>query len=152
MPWSLTRDRDAADDLVQDCLERALRKRVLWLPGRPVKPWLTKMMLNLYRDQYRRHRRQETHPMDPQDLVGTAGQCVIEDQLELQAVWHSLSHLPEPQREALLAVVVGGLTYDQAAESLGVPRGTVMSRIARARAQLRAAIDTPSSPKIRSVK
>ncbi|MBI1494316.1 RNA polymerase sigma factor [Rhodobacteraceae bacterium MYP1-1] len=50
---SLTHDKDAADDLVQDCIERALRKRLLWMPGRPLKPWLTKIMLNLYRDRWR---------------------------------------------------------------------------------------------------
>lgn len=55
--WSLSRDRDAADDLVQDCVERALRKRLLWIPGRPLKPWLIKMLLNIYRDQWRLERK-----------------------------------------------------------------------------------------------
>lgn len=149
--WSLTRDRDAADDLVQDCVERALRKRLLWLPGRPLKPWLTRMLLNLFRDRWRSAARFATVDLDQVgDLA--APHATAEDRMEIRAIWQSLEKVPKDQREALLAVVIGGLSYDEAATALGIPRGTLMSRIARARARIRTDMDSSPAPRIRSVK
>ena len=145
---SLTRNRDAADDLVQDCIERALRKRLLWIPGRPLKPWLTKIMLNLYRDNWRRNARYSAVPLDFIEDVA-AQDTSIATRLELREIWQKLETIPPEQSQALLAVVIGGLSYDDAAYSLGIPRGTLMSRIARARSKLKS--DT-STPRIRSVK
>lgn len=140
--WSLTRDSDAADDLVQDCLERALRKRALFHRGSSLRPWLTKIMLNIFRSQWRRDRARVSLPMDeagemPDPVAGP------EERLELAAVWRNLESVPPEQREALMAVVVGGLSYDEAALALDIPRGTLMSRIARARAKLKTATDRP---------
>ncbi|MDE4132558.1 RNA polymerase sigma factor [Phaeobacter sp. QD34_3] len=149
--WSLTRDRDAADDLVQDCIERALRKRLLWFPGRPLKPWLTKILLNIYRDQWRRETRYRSVDLDQVgDLAAVTGSP--EERLEIKAIWKSLETVPQAQKEALLAVVVGGLSYEEAAAALGIPRGTLMSRISRARAKIKIEMDTSPKTKIRSVK
>ena len=147
---SLTRNRDAADDLVQDCVERALKKRLLWMPGRPLKPWLTKIMLNLFRDHCRREARQPAMTFDfIDDLASTVASP--EERLEIKDVWRKLEHIPTEQRHALLAVVVGGLSYDEAAYSLGIPKGTLMSRVSRARAKLKDEMDA-TAPKIRSIK
>lgn len=149
--WSLTRDRDAADDLVQDCVERALRKRLLWLPARPLKPWLTKMLLNIYRDRWRRETRFCTVDLDQiADL--TAVTTTAEERLEMQAIWKKMETIPQEQLEALLTVVIGGLSYDEAAKVLAIPKGTLMSRISRARAKIKTGMDTSAVMKMRSVK
>lgn len=149
--WSLTRNRDAADDLVQDCVERALRKRLLWLPTRPLKPWLTKMLLNIYRDRWRRESRYRTVDLDQiADLTATTPSA--EERLEIKAVWKRVEQIPQEQREALLAVVVGGLSYEEAAKALAIPKGTLMSRISRARDKIKTDMDASPATKIRSVK
>lgn len=147
--WSLTRDRDAADDLVQDCVERALRKKILWIPGRPLKPWLTKMLLNLFRDRWRRESKYRTI-----DQIGevASSSSTVEELLEVKEVWKSLTKVPQDQQEALLAVVVAGLSYDEAAKSLQIPKGTLMSRISRARAKIRNDVEASGISKVRSVK
>ncbi len=132
-------------------MERALRKRLLWLPGRPLKPWLTKMLLNIYRDRWRRDARYRTVDMDQiQDLAMISS--TAEERLEISAIWQSMERIPDEQREALLAVVVGGLSYAQAAKALDIPKGTLMSRIARARAKIKTELDAPTTAKIRSIK
>lgn len=149
--WSLTRDRDAADDLVQDCVERALRKRLLWLPMRPLKPWLTKILLNIYRDRWRHETRYRTVDIDQiTDLAAITG--TVEERLEIKAIWRSMEKIPHQQREALLAVVIGGLSYDEAAKALAIPKGTLMSRISRARAKIKTDMETSVPTQIRSVK
>lgn len=149
--WSLTRDRDAADDLVQDCVERALRKRLLWLPGRPLKPWLTKILLNLYRDRWRRETKFNTVDLDNISTLA-ATTSTAEERLEIKAVWKALDSVPQDQREALLSVVIGGLSYDEAATTLSIPKGTLMSRISRARTKIKSEMDASAAVKIRSVK
>lgn len=149
--WSLTRDRDAADDLVQDCVERALRKRLLWIPGRPLKPWLTKMLLNLFRDRWRRDSRAPMVELDQIADLAAHG-STAEERLEIKAIWKSLEKVPQDQREALLAVVIAGLSYKEAAAALGIPQGTLMSRISRARSKLKTEMDASAVTKIRSVK
>ncbi len=153
--FSLCRDRALADDLVQDCAERALRKRALLLPGRPLRPWLMKMLLNIFRNQMRRDRKLRAVPLDGDALerheefhVAPAGG----DRLELAEMARSLARLPAQQREALLAVVVGGLDYAGAARALDIPVGTLMSRISRARAKLRQGAEGGSKPPLRSVR
>ncbi|MES0884324.1 RNA polymerase sigma factor [Roseibium sp. SCP14] len=149
--WSLTRDRSVADDLVQDCIERALRKRLLWIPGRPLKPWLTKILLNLYRDRLRSESRRQTVTLDQISNVAELS-ASPEERLKAKEIWKSLDKLPPEQRQALLAVVAAGLSYEEVASALGIPRGTLMSRISRARAKLKADMDASAAPKIRSVK
>jgi RNA polymerase sigma-70 factor (ECF subfamily) len=150
---SLTRDRDLADDIVQDCLERAWRKRLLWRSSRPLKPWLMKVLLNTYRNHLRRHR---LRAVSSDEMAADLVPAVIatpEERLHAAEITARVTQLPDDQREALLLVVVGGLSYADAAGALGIPQGTLMSRLSRARARLRTEPEERGArPKIRSVK
>jgi len=148
--FALSRDRVLADDLVQDCAERAIRKRALWMPGRPLKPWLMKMLLNLFRNHHARTRGRRMVPLDD-SLADPARSADDNGRLELAATARALEKLPDDQREALLLVVVGGLDYGDAAKALGIPQGTLMSRISRARAKLRKWRSESETTPIRSV-
>ena len=131
----LTRDRVSADDLVQDCLERAVAKRHLWRREGPVLHWLYRIMVNRHRDAARRPRL-ELVPLDGlAEPPGRPGDQ--EAHLALREVQVAIARLPAEQRAALLLVTVEGLSFDAAAKVLDIPRGTLMSRLARARAQLR---------------
>jgi RNA polymerase sigma-70 factor (ECF subfamily) len=132
----LVRNRDAADDLVQDCLERAVAKRHLWRREGPVLHWLYRIMVNRARDAGRRAKL-ELVPLDSvaEPLARPGGQ---EARLDLMAVDAALARLAPDQRQALLLVALEGLSFSEAASVLGIPKGTLMSRLARARAELRA--------------
>ena len=135
--FALTHDRNMADDLVQDCAERALRKRDLWKQTGALKPWLMKMLLNLYRNQLRtQSRRPQLVAMDDMHHDPAAPDA-LDQKLALSQTARAMQKLPEDQREALLLVVLGGVSYKQAAIALNVPLGTLMSRLGRARAKLR---------------
>lgn len=149
---ALTRDIDRADDLVQDCLERAIRKRGLWQPTGPLRAWLFRMLLNLYRNDLRGVRRRGTHmPLD--EMVTEPSTPPSQPgRLALAEVSRALDRLPDEQRQALLLVVVEGTSYADAAEILGIPTGTLMSRLARARAALRTMTGAGDEPRLRTVK
>ena len=135
--YALTRDRNMADDLVQDCAERALRKRDLWKQTGALKPWLMKMLLNLYRNQLRtQSRRPQLVAMDDMHHDPAAPDA-LDEKLALSQTARAMKKLPDDQREALLLIVLGGVSYKQAAVALNVPLGTLMSRLGRARAKLR---------------
>ena len=135
--YALTRDRNLADDLVQDCAERALRKRDLWKQTGALKPWLMKMLLNLYRNQLRtQSRRPQLVAMDDMHHDPAAPDA-LDQKLALSQTARAMQKLPDDQREALLLIVLGGVSYKQASEALNVPLGTLMSRLGRARAKLR---------------
>ena len=135
--YALTRDRTIADDLVQDCAERALRKRDLWKQTGALKPWLMKMLLNLYRNHLRtQSRRPQLVAMDDMHHDPAAPDA-LDQKLALSQTARAIKKLPDDQREALLLIVLGGVSYKQAAVALNVPLGTLMSRLGRARAKLR---------------
>lgn len=134
---SLTRDREAADDLVQGCLERALGRFHLWQPTRRLRPWLFAIMHNLFIDTRRlRVNRTPALPLDtlPTPPAEHPGQ---EHHLAARAVLQQIDLLPAEQREAVLLVGVNELSYAEAAQVLGIPEGTLMSRLHRGRAKLR---------------
>lgn len=149
---ALTRNPDRADDLVQDCLERALRKQGLFRPFGPVQPWLFRMLVNLYRNQLRHTRRHEppgaleTLGFEPSTPAPQPGR------LALAETARAIDALPLDQREALLLVVLEGMDYRQAADILSIPQGTLMSRLGRARAALRLATGDTEDIKLRTVK
>ncbi|PTQ76042.1 RNA polymerase sigma factor [Celeribacter persicus] len=149
--YALTRDRSRADDLVQDCAERALRKRHLWQQDRPIRPWLAKMALNIHRNTLRTAAVRHIHvAYDEADLTSHA-QPSAEQGLEAREMLRRVDTLPPEQRDVLLLVVIDGLSYAEAAGVLGIPVGTVMSRISRARASLKQE-PTPETPvRLRSV-
>ena len=143
---ALTRDADLADDLVQDTLVRALRSQHLFNGGE-LRSWLYTILTNLNRNRLRSLARRPTITAigdnDAPDASGPeAGGRDIE---------RALATLVEDQRTALLLVVLEGLSYREVAEVQGVPIGTVMSRVARARLQIRAYLEN-DRPMLRRVK
>lgn len=148
---ALTHNPDLADDLVQDCLERAIRKRGLWRPSGSVRSWMFRILLNIHRNEVRRRRRApdpvpfEALPNDPPSHDGQAGR------LALAETARAMEALPLEQREVLLLVAVEEMSYAEAAAVLSIPLGTLMSRLGRARAALRHLTET-GTPRLRSVK
>ena len=143
---ALTRDAELADDLVQDTLVRALRSEHLFHGG-DIRSWLYTILTNLNRNRLRSLARRPTitaiEDNDAPDMAGPeAGGRDIE---------RALATLVEDQRAALLLVVLEGLTYREVAAVQGVPIGTVMSRLARARAQIKAYLDG-KRPALRRIK
>lgn len=131
----LAHDTDAADDLVQDCIERALLREHQWDPATRLRPWLFRIEHNLYVSA-RRRRTPENHGTTiPADLAAPASGP--EAALELRAVLGALHRIPSEQAETLLLVALYELDYRTAADILDIPIGTVRSRMSRARASLR---------------
>jgi RNA polymerase sigma-70 factor (ECF subfamily) len=133
---ALVGDRDSADDLVQDTLERAVRKFHLWRPG-DLRAWLFSIMHNVFVNQLRTRRIPASQEVD-ENLAGNddpAGATVVRD-LE-----RGLATLSAEQREVLLMVGLEDMSYAQVSRALGVPMGTVMSRLSRAREKLRRHMD-----------
>jgi len=132
---ALVRDRDEADDLVQDCLERAVARRHTWRREAPVLHWLYRILVNRHRDILRRRPAHLVALGDiPQPPARSGGQ---EAHLHLREVQDALMQLPVDQRQVLVLVAVEGLSFDQVATVLNIPKGTVMSRLGRARTRLR---------------
>ncbi len=149
--YALARDHDAADDLVQDCLERALSRWYLHRSDRDVRAWLFTILRNLYINGYRTRRRRGTGAaiedaqlptLPPDQEAGLAARDVLA----------ALDQLPEEQKSILLLIGVEDLSYAEAAKVLGIPIGTVMSRLSRARQRLRTIAETGRAPLLRRVK
>jgi RNA polymerase sigma-70 factor (ECF subfamily) len=143
---ALTRNADVADDLVQDTLVRALRSEHLFHGGE-VRSWLYTILTNLNRNRLSSLARRPIHTsIEDDDAIDLAG-----PEAGMRDVERALGTLVEDQRVALLLVVLEGLTYREVAEIQGVPIGTVMSRLARARAQIKSYLDG-ERPALRRVK
>ncbi|RLJ64911.1 sigma-70 family RNA polymerase sigma factor [Sulfurisoma sediminicola] len=147
---ALTGNADQADDLVQDTLERALEKWRLWHSARELRPWLFSIMHNLFVDSRRRAGRIDYCDADELDEVPQRSQAG--DALELRDLDRALALLPTEQREVLLLVGLEELSYAEAARSLGVPQGTVMSRLSRARSRLQSILNGEAVPQLKVVK
>jgi len=132
---ALVGDRAAADDLVQDTLERAWSRFAQWRPGSDLRAWLFSIMHNLRVDQLRRPG-VTTLPMDDEDLV-VPTRATQTDRLEVVDLEVALTRLPEEQRAVLLLVALEDMSYEEVAAAQGIPIGTVMSRLARGRERLR---------------
>jgi RNA polymerase sigma factor (sigma-70 family) len=128
-------DRAAADDLVQDTLERAWSRLHQWRAGSDMRAWLFGIMHNLRVDQLRRPRL-TTHSIGEEDF-DMPTRATQTDRLELMELESALNHLPDEQREVLLLVALEELSYADIAATLGIPIGTVMSRLSRGRERLR---------------
>ena len=147
---ALTRDRDLADDLVQDTIERALSRWRLRRRDLPLRPWLFAILRNLHVSAWRRRVRSSFVAGDRLDEIAAVSDAV-ETRIELRQVLEMLENLPEDQRMAILLVAVEGLPYAQAAAVMDVPVGTVMSRLGRARARLREMAGAGTTAKLRRV-
>jgi len=143
---ALTRDAETADDLVQDSLVRALRSEHLFHGG-DVRSWLYTILTNLNRNRLRSHaRRPMLMPLEDNDAPDASGPEAGGRDIE-----RALALLVDEQRTALLLVVLEGLSYREVAEVQGVPIGTVMSRLARARMQIKTYLDG-ERPALRRIK
>lgn len=128
-------DRAAADDLVQDTLERAWSRFAQWRAGSDLRAWLFGIMHNLRVDQLRRGSL-PTHALDD-DACEVPTRATQSDRLEVMDLESALRQLPDDQREVLLLVGLEEMSYAEVAAALGIPIGTVMSRLSRGRERLR---------------
>ncbi|MEQ1770563.1 MAG: sigma-70 family RNA polymerase sigma factor [Devosia sp.] len=149
---ALTRNADRADDLVQDCIERAIRKQALWQPTGSLQSWLFRMLLNIYRNDLRQMRRRSDQVPLAMMTVEPAVAPAQPGRIALAEMARAIDTLPTDQREALLLVVLEGQSYSEAADILSIPIGTLMSRLGRARAALRAMTGAGDEPRLRTVK
>jgi RNA polymerase sigma-70 factor (ECF subfamily) len=134
---ALLRDAEAGDDLVQDCLERAVARQGQKRPDGSLRAWLFRILINRHRDLVRRAPR-PGHLVAVDDLSFEPSLPASQDQhLALRETEAAIARLPEDQKRALLLVALQGASFDEAAEALDIPKGTLMSRLARARASLR---------------
>jgi len=136
---ALTGSSDRADELVQDCLERAWGRLHLWRRDSDLRAWLFTIMHNVHANQVRYHRRRPALvALDAGHDVAAVGQSPSQEQaLALRDLAAALAGLPEEQRTVLLLVSVEELSYADVASILDIPVGTVMSRLHRARERLR---------------
>jgi len=149
---SLARDREVADDLVQDALERGLRKRHLWRRHGSVRSWLFKILFRTDVDR-RRRRRADTVEADAALLDRAAAQPADQElRLECRNVADALDRLPDEQRAIILLVALEGMSYDEVADVVGVPIGTVRSRLSRGREALARMRDGHEPARLRRVK
>jgi RNA polymerase sigma factor (sigma-70 family) len=134
---ALTQGNSDADDLVQLTVEKCLRERGQWAEGSRLDSWMFTAMRNAWIDETRmRSRRRESFAAGEAELV--ADRSVASEELKVQAmsVQAAMAALPNDQRVAVALVLVDGMSYQEAAELLGIPEGTLTSRLSRARATL----------------
>jgi RNA polymerase sigma-70 factor (ECF subfamily) len=150
----LTGDTNRADDLVQDTLARAWEKRQLWQAGSDLRAWLFTIMHNVHVNQFATRRRELAESSLDADDGPVAGwqipvRATQSDRVELVEVLVQIGRLPTDQREVLMLAAVEELRYEDIARVQGVPIGTVMSRLNRAREKLRRMnADAPASLKV----
>ncbi|WP_244542754.1 sigma-70 family RNA polymerase sigma factor [Devosia crocina] len=146
---SLTRDPGNAEDLVHDALVRAMERSASYDPAGNLRGWLMSIVHNLHIDRVRSGKSAAGRDRDyaaqsPENLAPSQL-----DSVRLQQVRRAFDLLPDEQREAMHLVTIEGLSYDEAAAVLGVPSGTVMSRVSRGREALRR---WESAPALRLIK
>jgi RNA polymerase sigma-70 factor, ECF subfamily len=134
----LTRDPVAADDLVQECLTRALGKIHLWEPGTDLRAWLFAILHNQHIGHARKEMRQRKHCQAIKSELNVALAPPQGARLELRDLARALAKLPEEQRSVIMLVGMEGMGYDEAASAVKLPVGTVRSRVSRGRESLRA--------------
>jgi len=144
---ALIGDRDAADDLVQDTLERAVRKFHLWRPG-DLRAWLFSIMHNVYVNQLK-SRNIAPHVELDETLAAYSPEATATDIRDLE---RGLATLAPEQREVVLLVALEDMSYADVSRALGIPMGTVMSRLSRGRERLRRVMEgEPATQPLRVV-
>lgn len=138
----ITRNVQDADDLVQTAVEKALTHADQWRPGSRLDSWIFGIMKNAWIDEIRARRRREKIHAPPEDgeAVGDRSAAARDTALSVAA---AMDHLPEEQRLAVALVLIEGLSYREAAIVMGVPIGTLTSRLARGRETLQALLGEP---------
>lgn len=140
--FSLSRSPADADDLASQAVERALRSRDQFIPGSRLDSWLFRIARNLWIDEARSRQRKASWEAPPEagEQVGFDGAAAIEQSAELATVIAAMSRLPDEQREVVALIMIEGLGYREASELLGLPIGTVSSRLVRGRNALLASL------------
>ena len=133
---ALTRNRASAEDLVQDAVCNALSAQSSFIPGTNFAAWMHRILRNRFISNLRKRR--DTTDIDDVPAHTFATEAPHEDRLALKELAAAMTRLPSDQREALLMVVVHGMSYEALAESTGCAVGTAKSRVFRARRQLEA--------------
>jgi RNA polymerase sigma factor (sigma-70 family) len=141
---ALLGDRYAADDLVQDTVERAWTKFHLWREGSDLRAWLFAIMHNVFVNQMRSRRPEMEQATD--ELPQTAVRATQGDFLEIQDVDRVLRRLPLEQREVVLLVALEQMSYEEVSKTLEIPIGTVMSRLSRGRRRVRLLMGQDAGP------
>jgi len=146
---ALVGDRASADDLVQDTLERAWAKLHLYRRGTDLRAWLFTVMHNVHVNKVRSAR--ATDPLED-EMPELAQRAAQGDALVVRDLDRAIARLPAEQRAVLLLVTLEEMSYEQVARTLGIPIGTVMSRLSRAREKLRAMMLGQAAAKLKVVK
>ena len=135
---SLSRDGSDADDLTQATIERALKSRDQWQPGTRLDSWLYRIMRNLWIDTARSRVRRSLHeaPEEEGENVGADPRAAMDSSIDLVRVMDAMGRLPDEQREVVSLILVEGFGYREVSEMLGLPIGTVSSRLVRGRTAL----------------
>jgi RNA polymerase sigma-70 factor, ECF subfamily len=134
---ALTRDASRADDLVQSCLVRAITKQHLWQAGTDLRAWLFTILHNLHVNEVRRSAREgSTLPIE-EAAAALPVSSNVGGSLALRDLERAMSRLPDEQRQVILLVGLEGMHYEEVAAILGIPIGTVRSRLSRGRETLR---------------
>jgi RNA polymerase sigma-70 factor, ECF subfamily len=135
---ALTRDESQAEDLVQDTLVRAYERRGSFRVGNNLRAWLLSILHNTFIDERRRRKAEGLRLEQLAEIATSTVPADQESRVRFQQIRQAFLSLPDEQRAALHLVAVEGLSYQEAATALGIPSGTLMSRLGRARAALRA--------------
>jgi RNA polymerase sigma-70 factor (ECF subfamily) len=147
---ALTGDRIAADDLVQDTLERAWGKLHMWRSGSDMRAWMFSIMHNIFISLVRKHQLDTVAIGD--DALAVATRATQEDNLQMRDLASAIAQLPSEYREVILLIGLEQMSYEEVAQVLGIPLGTVMSRLSRGRERLRKLMAGESAPVLRRVK
>ena len=140
---ALTSNVYDADDLVQDLLERALSKKILWHQGRRLRPWLFAIMHNVFINKVVRQKKLASLELVSEPVSEAVGDA--ESLWKKRQLQQAIAQLPADQREVFLMVSLEGFSYKEVAKIMDTPMGTVMSRLSRARNQLRQLIQPTNS-------
>ncbi|MFQ5783801.1 MAG: RNA polymerase sigma factor [Alphaproteobacteria bacterium] len=141
--YALTGSLDDGDDLVQATCERAINKLDTWQPGTRLDSWMFRIAQNLRRNDLRNDRVRGRHlaAVDAADIADGVGHRAAEANLTLDAVRRLMRRLPEEQTAVMMLICVEGYSYREASDTLEIPVGTVMSRLARGRTALKSLLD-----------
>ena len=142
---ALSRNSADADDLTQATVERALRSRDQWQPGTKLDSWCYRIMRNLWIDTARANSRKTAREAPEEEglNVGLDPRESMDAAVDLRRIMAAMSRLPDEQREVVALILVEGFGYREVSEMLGLPIGTVSSRLVRGRTALLAMVGEP---------
>ncbi|RYH07076.1 sigma-70 family RNA polymerase sigma factor [Tropicimonas sp. IMCC6043] len=144
----LTRNRDAAEDLVQETLAKAIAAADQWQPGSDLRVWLFRILHNTHVSERRRHKVREDAWLHIPETVENTDPT---KRIELQQVLDALQELPEAQRLPIVLIAIKEMSYADAARTLDLPLGTFYSRLGRGRAALRKIVGGLKSKRLKLV-